>query len=105
MILTTDGSFTALGIILIVPCVPIKYHLPQQHLRNLARKGSWTKYVFLTDIDILPSHGLAKQLTSFLKDNLCNKCAYVITPYELDSNFNYPLTICLGITNKLKCFS
>ena len=61
-------------------------------MRNLARKGSWTKYVFLTDIDILPNHGLAKQLTSLLKDNVCNKCAYVITPYELDTNVMFPRT-------------
>ena len=67
-----------------------KFHLPQQHLRNLARKGSWTKYVFLTDIDILPNAGLAKDLSSFLKNNHCNKCAYVITPYELDSSFKFP---------------
>ena len=66
--------------------------MPHQHLRNLARKGSWTKYVLLTDIDILPSSGLAKDLSNFMKNNHCHKCAYVITPYELDSNFKYPRT-------------
>ena len=69
-----------------------KFHQPHQHLRNLARKESLTKYVLLTDIDILPSYGLAKDLSNFLKNQHCHKCAYVITPYELDSNFNYPRT-------------
>ena len=68
------------------------FHLPQQHLRNLARKGSRTKYVFLTDIDILPSAGLAKGLSMFLKNSHCYKCAYVIIPYELDSSVKFPST-------------
>ena len=52
--------------------------------------GNKTKYTFLTDIDILPNTGLAKDLSSFLKQNHCNKCAYVITPYELDSSCPFP---------------
>ena len=67
-----------------------KILIPQQHLRNLARKGSLTKYVFLTDIDIHPSFGLASDLSTFLKNNHCYKCAYVIVPYELETSFNFP---------------
>ena len=68
------------------------FHFPQQHMRNLARKGSTTKYVWLTDVDILPSNGLAKQLSEFLRNQDCNKCAYVIPPYELEFNQNFPKT-------------
>ena len=69
-----------------------KFLLPQQHLRNLARKGSLTKYVFLTDIDVHPSFGLASDLSTFLKNNQCYKCAYVIVPYELETTFTFPST-------------
>ena len=31
------------------------YPYPQSHMRNVARKASQTNYVFLTDIDIVPS--------------------------------------------------
>ena len=59
-------------------------------MRNLARKGSQTNYVFLTDIDIMPSPGLAQNLSRFLNTTECSKCAYVITPYELKSNSTFP---------------
>ena len=59
-------------------------------MRNLARKGSQTNYVFLTDIDIIPSPGLAKNLSRFLNTNTCRKCAFVITPYEVKSNAKFP---------------
>ena len=67
------------------------FHFPQQHMRNLARNGAITKYVWLTDMDILPSHGLAKDLSEFLKNQKnCSKCAYVIAPYELGFNQDFP---------------
>ena len=61
-------------------------------MRNLARKGSQTNYVFLTDIDIIPSPGLAKNLSRFLNTNTCRKCAFVITPYEVKANSKFPRT-------------
>ena len=59
-------------------------------MRNLARKGSQTNYVFLTDIDIIPSPGLARNLSRFLNTNTCSKCAYVIIPYEVKANSKFP---------------
>ena len=67
-----------------------KYPYPQNHMRNLARKGSQTNHVFLTDIDIIPCPGLAKNLSIFLNTNKCTKCAYVITPYELKAKSKFP---------------
>uniref|UniRef100_A0A1B0G7E5 Beta-1,4-glucuronyltransferase 1 n=1 Tax=Glossina morsitans morsitans TaxID=37546 RepID=A0A1B0G7E5_GLOMM len=40
---------------------------PQNHMRNLARKGCQTKYVFLTDVDIIPSANIAPLLNEFLE--------------------------------------
>ena len=67
-----------------------KYPFPQNHMRNLARKGSQTNHVFLIDIDIIPSPGLARNLSRFLNTNTCSKCAYVITPYEVKANSKFP---------------
>lgn len=67
-----------------------RYPFPQNHMRNLARKGSQTNYVFLTDIDIIPSPGLARNLSRFLNTNTCSKCAYVIIPYEVKADSKFP---------------
>ncbi|XP_044730531.1 beta-1,4-glucuronyltransferase 1 [Chrysoperla carnea] len=65
---------------------------PQNHLRNLARKNCQTDNVFLTDIDIIPSYGLAEGLNQFLKIAQCknNLCAYVIPTFELDERVSFP---------------
>ena len=49
-----------------------------------------TNYVFLTDIDIMPSPGLARNLSRFLNANTCKKCAYVIIPYEVKATSKFP---------------
>lgn len=63
---------------------------PQNHMRNLARKNCQSEYVFLTDVDIVPSFNLTGTLEEFLKDDNCEKCAYVIPTYELDSRVRFP---------------
>ncbi|XP_057340227.1 beta-1,4-glucuronyltransferase 1 [Microplitis mediator] len=64
---------------------------PQNHMRNLARKNCQTDWVFLTDIDIIPSIGLANSLNIFLRDTeRCDKCAYVIPTYEIDTRVRFP---------------
>ncbi|XP_024945832.1 beta-1,4-glucuronyltransferase 1 isoform X2 [Cephus cinctus] len=63
---------------------------PQNHLRNLARKNCQTDYVFLTDVDIVPSFNLTQGLNEFLKSANCDKCAYVIPTYELDTRVRFP---------------
>ncbi|XP_031336540.1 beta-1,4-glucuronyltransferase 1 isoform X3 [Photinus pyralis] len=64
---------------------------PQNHLRNLARKNCQSQYVFLTDVDIIPSEGLAEALNYFLKKVRCKKlCAYVIPTYEIDNRVRFP---------------
>lgn len=64
---------------------------PQNHMRNLARKGCQTDYVFLTDIDIIPSINFTQNLDKFLKQIKCiKKCAYVIPTYEIDSRVKFP---------------
>ena len=63
---------------------------PQNHMRNLARKNCQSEYVFLTDVDIVPSFNLTGTLEEFLKGDNCEKCAYVIPTYELDSRVRFP---------------
>ncbi|XP_026840698.1 beta-1,4-glucuronyltransferase 1 [Drosophila persimilis] len=64
---------------------------PQNHMRNLARKGCQTKYTFLTDIDIVPSTNSVPQLNKFLKTANCSKnCAYVIPTFEIDVRASFP---------------
>lgn len=63
---------------------------PQNHMRNLARKNCQSDYVFLTDIDIVPSHNMAAVLEEFLSNANCEKCAYVIPTYELDVRVRFP---------------
>ncbi|XP_060800686.1 beta-1,4-glucuronyltransferase 1 isoform X2 [Amyelois transitella] len=65
---------------------------PQNHLRNLARTSCQTPYVFLVDVDIVPSKGMAESLDKFLKTTpKCRLCAYVVPTYELDKRVaNFP---------------
>lgn len=62
---------------------------PQNHMRNLARKNCQSDYVFLTDVDIVPSFNLTGVLDEFLRTDTCDKCAYVIPTYELDSRVRF----------------
>lgn len=71
----------------------LKNAYPQNHLRNLARKGCQTKHVFLTDIDIVPSINFTQNLDKFLKKTMCkNLCAYVVPTYEIDNRAEFPIT-------------
>lgn len=66
---------------------------PQNHMRNVARKGCQTKYVFLTDVDIIPSLNSVPLLNKFLKTALCDGlCAYVIPTFEIDVRSIFPRT-------------
>lgn len=63
----------------------LKHPYPQNHLRNLARKNCHTPYVYLVDIDIIPSKGMTEALEEFFTDPpKCDLCAYVVPTYELD---------------------
>lgn len=69
----------------------IKNPYPQNHLRNVARKGCQNLNVFLTDVDIIPSVNFAEHLDKFLRKRKCsNLCAYVIPTYELDERVRFP---------------
>ncbi|GBP90126.1 Beta-1,4-glucuronyltransferase 1 [Eumeta japonica] len=62
-----------------------RHPYPQNHLRNLARRNCHTPYVFLVDVDIVPSRGMAEALDAFLEHAPhCPMCAYVVPTYELD---------------------
>lgn len=65
---------------------------PQNHLRNFARKGCQTKYVFLTDVDIIPSNNIVSLLNDFLSTARCSTglCAYVIPTLEIDDRVRFP---------------
>ncbi|XP_059061199.1 beta-1,4-glucuronyltransferase 1-like isoform X1 [Achroia grisella] len=69
-----------------------RHPYPQNHLRNLARRNCQTPYVFLVDVDIVPSKGMAESLDKFLaKAPKCPLCAYVVPTYELDRRVaNFP---------------
>lgn len=70
----------------------LRHVYPQNHLRNVARKGCQTRYVFLTDVDIIPSTNIAPQLNAFLANVQCPSglCAYVIPTFEIDDRVRYP---------------
>jgi N-acetyllactosaminide beta-1,3-N-acetylglucosaminyltransferase len=64
---------------------------PQNHLRNHARTNCQTKYIYLIDVDIIPSIGMADNLDQFLRNSQCEKlCAYVIPVYEIDEKAEFP---------------
>ncbi|GLH13070.1 Uncharacterized protein GBIM_17716 [Gryllus bimaculatus] len=64
---------------------------PQNHMRNLARRNCQADYVFLTDVDIIPSARLAEGLDVFLRGARCSGlCAYVIPTYELHDQVRFP---------------
>ncbi|CAH1236275.1 unnamed protein product [Diabrotica balteata] len=70
-----------------------KLPYPQNHLRNLARKNCQTKFVFLTDVDIIPSRNMAESLDVFFNDDVCKKgrkCAFVVPTYEIDERVMFP---------------
>lgn len=70
----------------------MKNPYPQNHLRNVARKGCQNEFVFLTDVDIIPSINFAEQLDKFLRTTKCQtaKCAFVIPTYEIDNRVKFP---------------
>uniref|UniRef100_A0A182XA47 Beta-1,4-glucuronyltransferase 1 n=4 Tax=gambiae species complex TaxID=44542 RepID=A0A182XA47_ANOQN len=69
----------------------IKNPYPQNHLRNVARKGCQGGYVFLTDVDIVPSVSFAEQLDKFLrKQKPHHLTAFVVPTYELDERVRFP---------------
>lgn len=75
----------------------LKNAYPQNHLRNLARKGCQNDYIFLTDIDIIPSINFTQNLDKFLrKTTHCStkssKCAFVVPTYEIDNRVKFPQT-------------
>ncbi|XP_058067397.1 beta-1,4-glucuronyltransferase 1 [Anopheles bellator] len=87
----------------------IKNPYPQNHLRNVARKGCQSGYVFLTDVDIVPSVSFAEQLDRFLRrqkpggagssgnqqqhhhhQHHHQLTAFVVPTYELDERVRFP---------------
>jgi hypothetical protein len=39
------------------------------HLRNVALNNTFTKYVYLADVDFMPNYGIHKYLRSMLQNN------------------------------------
>ncbi|XP_065344273.1 beta-1,4-glucuronyltransferase 1 [Cloeon dipterum] len=70
----------------------VKLPYPQNHMRNLARRNCQTSYVFVTDVDIVPSGQQAEKLDAFLRKQHCpdGLCAFVIPTYELDERVRFP---------------
>uniref|UniRef100_A0A182J4D2 Beta-1,4-glucuronyltransferase 1 n=1 Tax=Anopheles atroparvus TaxID=41427 RepID=A0A182J4D2_ANOAO len=69
----------------------IKNPYPQNHLRNVARKGCQSSHVFLTDVDIVPSVSFAEQLDKFLRRQKPHHLtAFVVPTYELDERVRFP---------------
>ncbi|XP_064483284.1 beta-1,4-glucuronyltransferase 1-like [Ornithodoros turicata] len=66
---------------------------PQNHLRNIARDGCEQEFFFLTDIDVMPRPGLARDLDVFLRNRPpCSKCIYVVPTYETSKSTPVPKT-------------
>lgn len=59
---------------------------PQNHMRNIGRKGCGTHWTYSADVDIIPRDGMADMLQKFYEDlktkrKLCDK--YVINLLQL----------------------
>jgi beta-1,4-glucuronyltransferase 1 len=95
----------------------VKNTYPQNHLRNVARKGCQNENVFLTDVDIIPSVNFAEHLDKFLRENRpkappkhrqmgtntnSQLYAYVVPTYELDERVRFPInkTELIRLANK-----
>jgi N-acetyllactosaminide beta-1,3-N-acetylglucosaminyltransferase len=68
---------------------------PNNLLRNVARRNSLTEFIFVIDIDLVPSDNLYEDFTEFAKENKLysesqreDKVVYVVPAYEIkiDSN-------------------
>lgn len=73
--------------------VATKY--PNNLLRNVARHGARTPYVFVIDIDMLPNTGLRTSFMHFLKRTtlertLDNRTVYVVPSFEIYTNTVMP---------------
>lgn len=61
--------------------------LPQNHLRNLARRSCLTPFSVVADIDMIPSLLMYERLNPLLREKMeCKKCALVIPVYEIVSS-------------------
>ncbi|GIX92871.1 hypothetical protein CEXT_81331 [Caerostris extrusa] len=67
---------------------------PPEPFEECCTKSVLTPFHFLTDIDILPVAGLARQLDVFLSTSYrgksCSKCAYVVPTYEMPEQLPVP---------------
>ncbi|GAB1610885.1 beta-1,4-glucuronyltransferase 1-like [Argonauta hians] len=67
---------------------------PLNILRNFAIKNSRTEYIFMIDIDMIPSPGLRKNFSEFIKvadSFLPNLTAFVVPSFESDLNVSLPI--------------
>lgn len=66
---------------------------PQNHMRNLARKTTLSRYTYLVDVDTLPVKGMLHRLEHFLQQHIakqCEKCAFVIPAFEVSRSEKFP---------------
>lgn len=68
---------------------------PNNLLRNVAKYGARTAYVFVIDIDMLPNTGLDTSFIKFLKQItlervLDNRTVYVVPSFEIDTDAAIP---------------
>ncbi|XP_065909688.1 xylosyl- and glucuronyltransferase LARGE2s-like [Dysidea avara] len=55
---------------------------PVNYMRNVALRHANTQYVFLSDIDFLPSYGLHDYLKGLVKDEISERKIFVIPAFE-----------------------
>ncbi|XP_037800938.1 beta-1,4-glucuronyltransferase 1-like [Penaeus monodon] len=69
-------------------------HYPQNHMRNLARRGCPCENVLTVDIDMVAAPYMNEMLSSFfntMKQSApCKKCAYVVPLYEIQDDAEFP---------------
>ena len=66
------------------------YDYPQNHLRNIARDNSLTRYTMSLDVDVILAPDMTDILARFLNGNTCTSCAFVIPTYEVDNREQMP---------------
>ena len=72
-----------------------KIPYPHNVLRNAARKGAATEFVFLIDVDVMPSLKMRDDFNEFatrhkLYSNVDDKTVYVVPVFEIQKGFSCP---------------
>jgi len=59
-------------------------------MRNVARRGVFTQYMLVIDVDILPSFGINDGFRNLLSSLVDNNTVYIVPAFEMATDSNVP---------------